>query len=211
MKAVEALGFATLQEHDLSSANLYVQRDGKDTAVTDLHPDDKAYAHLDPKIVLRQHPDAYFRLRVRPADVWQAPATEKVRESLDEFLGPRLPGLPALRAPASGRMTFWGWFAVLTSASNAIALFFVPLADHESLATLQSLGGKPTPLLRLMAGRWFSPLLGILTAVCLVQAFRVPARRKLWITASYLPATLGIAAALVAFYSAYFSVLDNFR
>jgi hypothetical protein len=50
-------------DQDLTSGNLYVQLDGQEKAVADLHSDDKAYARLEAKVVLRQHPDAYFRLR----------------------------------------------------------------------------------------------------------------------------------------------------
>ena len=64
---------------------------------------------------------------------------------------------------------------------------------------------------RLVSGWWFSPLLGLLTAACLVQAFRNSSRRKFWIRVSFLPALVGFTAALIGSYSAYYSVLDNIK
>jgi hypothetical protein len=230
-----SLVVAVVPDQDLTSGNLYVTIDGQERRVEELHPAEKAYAWLDPKLVLRQHPDAYYRLRVKPDDVWQPPGgpakapgsgpsgsyvlapSVNARQSLEGFLGPRLPGLfpPTTEVPTtlpSGqRLTAWGWMGVLGSAANAVGLLFFPLSDSSTLAQLHALGGHPTALARLVSERWFSPLLGVLTAACLVQAFRSPNRRRLWISASYLPALIGFAVAIFGFYSAYTSVLDSIK
>jgi hypothetical protein len=206
---MKAFAVAAIPDQDLSSGNLYVIVDGTEKRVQDLHPEDASFGRRDAKQVLREHPEAFFRLRVKPGDVWQPPAGE-VRQSLEGFLGQRLPGLYQ-GAAAPGRLTAWGWVAVVGSALNAVGLLFTPLADSSTLATLHSLGGQTTALTRLLATRWFSPALAVLTVACLVEAFRVPARRRLWIGASYLPVTIGFAAALFASYSAYFSILGSIR
>jgi hypothetical protein len=207
------LAVVVVPEQELTTANLYVSVDGREQPVQDLHPDDKVYARLDAQVVLRQHPRAYFRVRVKPEDVWRPLEADGARKSLEGFLGPRLPDLypPDQGAPASQRLTTWGWVTVIAAALSAIGLFFFPMADSDTLATLHALGGQPSTLTRLVSGWWFSPLLGLLTAACLVQAFRSSSRRKLWIRVSYLPALVGFTAALLGFYSAYSSVLDNIK
>lgn len=198
-------------EGDLTSDNLYVELDGQERPVGALHPDDKAYARLDPKVVLREHPEAYFRLRVRPTDVWQRPVEPDVRRSLEGFLGQRWPELHAPRAPDGQRLTTWGWVAAIGSALNAVGLLFYPLGDSHTLATLHAYGGQPTALTRLVSYGWFSPLLAILTAACLVQAYRSSRRRRLWISVSYLPALVGFAAAMVAALSSVSALLGNIK
>ncbi len=203
-----ALVVTTIPAPEPRGADLYVQIDGQEQPVQLLHPDDQTYALRDATSVLRQHPDAYLRLRVKPDEVWQPPA-KKVRESLEGFLARRWPGL--YPPSEGGRLTAWGWVAFVSSALNAVGLLFFPLVDGSILATLHSLGGQPTALSRTLAARWFSPLLAVLTAACLVQALRDSGRRRLWITASYVPAAAGFAAALGVFYSAYLSFLNSFQ
>jgi len=208
------LAVAIVPDQELTTGNLYVSVDGREQSVQDLHPDDKAYARLDAQMVLRQHPTAYFRVRVKPEDVWRLPlAAANARKSLEGFLGPRLPELysPGPGSPAGQRLTTWGWVTVIAAALNAIGLVFFPMADSDTLATLHDLGAQPSALTRLVSGWWFSPLLGVLTAACLVQAFRSSSRRRLWIRVSYLPALVGFSMALLGFYSAYYAVLDNIK
>jgi hypothetical protein len=229
---VKALAVVVVPDQDLTSGNLYVDVNGREQLVQDLHPDDEAYTRLDPQVILRQHPGAYYRLRVKPEEVWRPtgrrpqslgfdpPASketsrleaENARKSLDAFLGTRLPELSAPDgSPAAEPLTTWGWVTVIAAALNAVGLFFFPIANSDTLATLSALGAQPTGLTRLVAGWWFSPLLGVLTAACLVQAFRNPSRRKFWIRSSYVPALVGLAAAVIGSYSAYISVLDNIK
>ncbi len=212
---------ATVSEQPLTGGDLVVLRDGREQPVSELHPDDPAYGRREATLVAREHPDAYFRLRVRPEELWQPPAprgagpadSEGARRNLERFLGERLPGLypPGPAAPDGQRLTTWGWVAAIGSALNAVGLLFFPLADGNSLTTLHTLGGQPTALTRLVAGGWFSPLLGALTAACLIQAFRATARRRLWISVSYVPALIGFAATLAGFYSAYAALLESIR
>ncbi len=200
---------AVIPDQELTAGSLYVTLDGREKPVGDLHPDDALYASREASVVLRQHPDAYFRPRVKPENVWRTPA-EDVRKSLEGFLGQRWPALYAPGVGGSG-LTTWGWIAFIGSALNAVGLLFFPLADSSTVATLRGLGGQTTALTRLLAARWFSPLLALLTAACLAQALRAPARRKLWVTVSYLPAVIGFVAAMLVFYSAYFSILDSIK
>jgi hypothetical protein len=206
---------AAVPNQDLTGANLYVAVDGQEKAVQDLHPDDKAYARLDPKVILRQHPDAYFRLRVKLDDIWQPPAAE-ARTSLEGFLGQRLPELsPSSKGspakPDSQKLTTWGWVTAIGSVGNAVALIFFPMADGSSLASLRAMGGQPTAMTRLVANSWFSPVLGVLTAACLVQAFLAPTRRKFWIGVSYLPMLIALAATALGAYSVVSSMLGNIK
>ena len=208
-----ANALAVVPDGDLTSGNLVVDLDGRERPVQELHPDDAGYARLDPKVVLKQHPEAYFRLRVKAADVWQRAPGPGFRESLEGFIGQRWPGLypPGSRAADGQRLTTWGWIAAIGSALNAVGLLFYPLSDSQTLATLHTYGGQPTALARLVSHSWFSPLLAALTAACLVQAFRSQGRRRLWITVSYLPALIGFAAAMVAALSSISSLVGNIK
>jgi hypothetical protein len=212
-----ANALAVIPDGDLGSGNLYVEVDGREKPVRELHPDDPAYARLEPQVVLRQHPDAYYRLRLKPADVWQRAPGPGLRESLEAFLGQRWPGLfpPGARAsdgPSDGqRLSTWGWIAAIGSALNAVGLLFYPLSDSQTLATLHAYGGQPTALARLVSHGWFSPLLAALTAACLVQAYLSSTRRRLWITVSYFPALMGFVAAVVGALSSVSALLGNIK
>ncbi len=208
-----ANALAVVADSDLTSANLYVDVGGQEKRVEELHPDDKLYARLDPNVVLRQHPDAYFRLRVKVADVWMQLPGPGLRESLEGFLGRWWPGLyrPGARAADSQRLTTWGWVAAIGSALNAVGLLFYPLGDSQTLATLHSYGAQPTALARLVSDRWFSPALAALTAACLFLAYRYPSRRKLWITVSYFPVLIGFGAAMVAALSSVSALMGSVK
>ncbi len=229
---------AVVPDQDLTTGNLYVSVEGREQPVQDLHPDDPGFARLDAQAVLRQHPGATTsRLQVKlRRDIWRPPArdlkslgfneparreprpleAENARKSLDGFLGSRLPELrlPGQGSAASQKLTTWGWVSVIAAALNAIGLLFFPIANSDTLATLRTLGVEPTAMTRLVSGWWFSPLLGLLTAACLIRAFLRSSRRKFWIRVIHLLCrrSPGFAPALIEdSYSAYFSVLDNIK